>query len=253
MKKIKFTLIIMIGLSFMLSSCTKEEEPPLERNLFKTVLKDLHIADGVVNAKNITKQIRNDKEVNIYSFVLKKHKVNRMDLETTISYYAMRPDKYIEIYKEISKELKEIDKNIKLTVEVKDNPVKDKNNLWKRKTKWELPDDGKTNPITFKLEKPEHGEYTLSANIKLFPDDGSISQRMTILVQYDDGTQEENSVGNIKKDGKYYPHKVFIHTDTSRNISRITCWVLNHSQGTSNKHASVKDIKLTRKAKTKSK
>ncbi len=248
MSYIKFHFLhLILFASLMFAGCNSEPEPPLTREKFKNVLMDIHLTEGIVKEYGIESQLKDDKDINIYSYVLKKHNISRADLETTIVYYTKFLDEYYEIYKEIDEEFRLKNDSILVTAENDKKPDTEKDtetNLWKLKKRWSLPRDGLTNPITFKLREPKQGKYTLSADIKLYPDDGSVSQRMTILIKYKDNTQEENSVGNIKKAGKYEHHKVFIQTDTTRDISTITCWVLNHSQGTKMKHGMVKNIKL---------
>jgi hypothetical protein len=225
-------------------NASKDHLPPDE---FKKILIDMHLADGTVSAKHLSSQIKSDHEVNIYSYVLKKHDISRRDFEKNLDYYSRNTETYLKIYQEIIAELREMDDSIRFPARNEQaEPERDSTNLWTRKTAWALPEEGRTNPITHKLREPEHGLYTLSADIKLFPDDGSVSQRMTILVKYADGTSEENSAGNIKKNGEFENHEVFIRTDPEKELAEITCWVLNHSLGTTDKHANVKNIRLER-------
>lgn len=209
----------------------------------------MHIADGAVGAKKLTTELRKEKEINIYNYILKKHKVSRVEFEETLQYYSKNTKKYEKLYAEIVAELKEKEAAVIITKNRPKNETakKDDNNLWPLKESWNLPEDGKTNPISYKIKNPEHGIYTLSARIRVFKDDGSVSQRMTIMVKYKDGSSAENSFGNIKKDGKYTTHEVFINTDKTKELKEISGWVLNHSKGTNAKHASVRKISLTLK------
>ena len=238
-------LFLIVPIQFI--GCGGKSGDHLPPDEFKEILMDMHLADGTVSAKHLSSQIKTDDEVNIYSYVFKKHNISRQEFEKNLEYYSRNTETYLRIYQEIIAELRTMDDSIRFPARNEQAEVEtDSTNLWTRKTAWALPEQGRTNPITHKIREPEHGLYTLSADIKLFPDDGSIAQRMTILVKYADGTSEENSAGNIKKDGEFESHEVFIRTDPDKELSEITCWVLNHSLGTTDKHASVKNIRLER-------
>ena len=231
----------------MIYACGQKSEKILQPEEFKAIVKDMHIADGVAVASNHTTKLKSDTSKNIYSYILKKHGASRTQFENSIEYYAENTTKYTEIYEEIIAELQAEEDSIRIPYKKRKEVKKDSTNLWNKKQRWHLPQEGKTNPISYKLKTSEHGIYTLSANIKLYTDDGSVSQRMTIMVKYEDGTKEENSVGNIKKNAIFTKHEVFIRTDPQKELKEISGWVLNHSKGTTNKHAVVKDISLKMK------
>lgn len=241
--------LLKVGISLVLISalaaCNNNKEDRLPPDEFKAVLKDMHLAEGAVSANHMTGVLKKDDEVNIYSYVLKKHRISRKVFENNLEYYSRNTNTYLKIYKEIIAELRIADDSLDLSKPEVKKPA-DSTNLWDIRTEWSLPEQGRTNPITFKLREPEHGIYTLSADIKLFPDDGSVEQRMTVLVKYKDGTSEENSAGNIKKNSEFSKHEVFIRTDPEKELQEITCWVLNHSLGTTEKHALIKNIRLER-------
>ena len=232
---------------FWFTACEQKSERIMDAEKFKNVLKEMHLADGVVGAKKLSSKLKKDTLKNIYSYVFKKHNISRSVFENTMRYYSENTVEYVAIYEQLIAELQTMEDSVIVSYEKKKEKKIDSTNLWNRKERWDLPIDGKTNPISYKLKQPKHGIYTLSADIKLYTDDGSVSQRMTIMVKYEDGTKEENSVGNIKKDGKYHTHEVFINTDPNKKLKEVSGWILNHSKGTKNKHAKVKDIKLTRK------
>jgi len=107
-----------------------------------------------------------------------------------------------------------------------------------------LPDDGEKNPIAFKIQEKKQGQYKLKAKIKVFRDDKSVNQRMTIIANYADGTKDLNSTETIVKDGKFEGYNVSVTTDRKKELKFISGWILDHSKNTEKKHAHVKEITL---------
>jgi hypothetical protein len=245
--KIIFSLIIAI---IFLVGCKNNEKVRkreiLSDEKFYAILIDLHMAEGIMTSTNIRQTKRINDSISMYNYVLKKHDVSRLQFVRTIEYYTIHPEKYTIFYDSLERYFENLDKQLKkeLMTENEIQKTKDSTNLWNLKENWYLPEDGKTNPIAFKIEAQKQGIYTLSARIKVFKDDQSINQRMTIIANYEDGTKDLNTIGTILKEEKFEEYEVSLTTDTTKVLKFISGWLLDHSKGTTSKHVHVDEIKL---------
>lgn len=251
-------IFLIILFSFFWFSCDDSSQVKkseiLSDNEFVDILIDLHKADGIIVSSDIRKRNRNRLEdsISLYNYVLKKHNVSRKTFSKTVKYYSFHIEEYNLFYDSVNDYFTQLQKTLKIEAEKENeklkeerDKLKDSSNLWVLKGSWELPKDGETNPIAFKIPVKEHGTYTLRASIRLFRDDKSVNQRMTLIANYEDGSKDLNSAGSMIKDGRYENYEVSINTNKLRDLKSISGWILDHSKGTKEKHASVREIKLS--------
>ncbi len=244
-----FTGIIILGCNNFGSTSKREI---IKKDNFIDILTDIHKAGSLIEFKNL--QAKNNVKadsVSLYNFILKKHNVSREKFRKTIDYYAEHYEDYLIIYDSVQSKLKREEKELQIKAEqdrqkklANEKLKKDSADLWMLKKEWSLPKDGKTNPIPFNIKTMVHGTYVLKAKIKIFPDDRSVNQRMTIIANYSDGTKDINSNGTMVKDAKFGEFDVSIQTNSDKELKSISGWLLDHSKGTKYKHAEVKDISL---------
>ncbi len=223
----------------------------IKKDKFLKILIDIHLAEGTISTLHLDINQNHRDSVSLYNFIFKKHNVSRTDFEHTINYYTYHSDEYVEIYDSLISYFKHLNQTIqkKVSTDIENerkegDNKKDTSNLWQLKNEWQLPEDGKKNPIAFKIETEKHGEYSLSANIKLFPDDQSVNQKMTLIANYSDGTKDLNTAGSMVKDGKFELYTVNLITDNEKILKSISGYVLDHNIQTKSKHAHIKDISL---------
>lgn len=79
--------------------------------------------------------------------------------------------------------------------------------------------------------------YTLSANVARMPTDTSTGPRLTILLDYTDGTRDQlgnatNTMGSsFPTDGNNYFYSVTLKANSAKTLKQIGGWVLDHSSG----------------------
>lgn len=249
----KYGIIIGVLLIFGCNNGEKiRKRNILKEKEFVSVLIDIHKADGIIQFKNLQAKSKAADSVSLYNFVLKKHNISREKFRKTIDYYAVHNEKYLEIYNSVQSFFNNKVKKLQIAAdadkqeELKKKKLKDTANLWNLKKEWNLPKDGKKNPIPFKINIQKQGIYTLKARIRIFPDDHSVKQRMTIIANYYDGTKDLNSNGTMVKDAKFRNYDVRISTNPKKQLKYISGWLFDHSKGTKDKHAQIKNISIKR-------
>lgn len=252
MRKIIFIILFFNLLIISCNDSSKVRKSEIiSDNEFIDILIDLHKADGIIISSDLRNKNKERDSISLYNYVLKKHNVSRLKFSKTVKYYSIHIEEYNLFYDSINNYFTDLQENLKKEIEKEKEKLKedrkkqkDPENLWVLKDTWELPKDGETNPIAFKIQAKKHGTYTLQASIKIFRDDKSVNQRMTIIANYKDGSKDMNSAGSMIKDERFERYEVSINTNKNKALKSISGWILDHSKGTKSKHISVKNIKL---------
>jgi len=238
----KYFIIITI---FILVSCEIKPKNIMPKEKFIDLLVDVHIYDAIMNKEGyLDKSITINDTASYYNYLFKKYEITRKQYREIMQYYASDIEEFSLIYEEVINRF-----NLKLieidSLEVDEvAEIKDSTNLWNLKDEWNLPIDGEKETIKYNIITNKSGIYTLSAEIKLFEDDGSVNQRMSIFAYYTDGSFDTNSNGALNKDGEFNIHEVSIKTNPNKTVEYITGWLLDHSEGTTKKHSIIKNIRL---------
>lgn len=65
------------------------------------ILIDFHMVYAVQGSPDYYKLTREVDSVDAYTYIFEKHGYSRAQFDSTISWYASRPDQYVEIYDEV--------------------------------------------------------------------------------------------------------------------------------------------------------
>lgn len=231
-------------MSFLVISCSEKEEGVLSEEKMVDVLKEIHLSDALLNDKRIFDRSIPDSALSYYSFVWVKHQVSFADFKKSLAYYTENPLVFENIYDSVLSELIYMRDSIRENDQVELVKAGYKMNLWSQKVEWSVPKDGAINTIRYKITTNNHGVYTLSANVRMFENDSSVNQKMTIVAYYEDETFDANSDYSLKKDGEWHKLVAKIRTNENKKLNRIAGWVLDHSKLNGSKHADVRELKL---------
>lgn len=236
---------------FLFQSCGHKESSSLSKEKMKEILIDIHFADATLLTQGYHDRKLNNDSLSYYNYIFKKHHINQQQFEDAVKYYAAYPNEYSKIYDEVINEITLITDSLIEKSSNDTTKIKDKNDIWNQKTSWTTPTDGGNQPIAYKIPISKHGTYTLSADILMFPDDGTVTPRMSMYLFYKDGTCNVIEELTNKKDGEWRNYSVKIVTNREKEVDYIKGWVLDHNEGTKNKHSYVQNISLIYKDDTK--
>ncbi len=253
MKKDVRFFILFILLIISIQSCEKDKKELIPEDKFIEILIDVYKTQGVLelnnrieNLEDINKNERG-KSVSAYNYLFKKHKVSRSDFSRTTAYYTEHTDKFLKIYDTLESYFNNLERGVsKLLKEQQEErkKSKDPNDLWNLDTEWKLPRDGKKDPVSFEIQTDKLGTYTLFATIKYYKDDGSVSPRITLILNYEDGTRDINSLSTPVSEEKFRDYEISLVTNRRKTLKSLSGWILDHSGVNGSKHAEVKDITL---------
>ncbi|MBQ3691126.1 MAG: DUF4296 domain-containing protein [Bacteroidales bacterium] len=236
-----FTAFVMSAAFF--SSCSGPQ-PSIKMDKFAQIVYDMHFTDAVLDvARFDDKNLKSD-SVSYYNNLFKKYDITRKTFVEEIEWYTQHPDKYKELYEKVMKIVAQEEKRAEEEKAAAKASESDTLNLWKEKRTWHLPLEGEKEAVAFDIPAQESGVYTLSADAVFYTDDRTENPRMTIIANYEDGTNEQNQFNGIEKDGKRHSIEVQIKTNPGKKLKNLTGWVLDHSTGTEKKHIDLYDITL---------
>jgi hypothetical protein len=211
------------------------------------LLVDMHIADAIGLDYTLgQKQLKIDSAA-LYGWIFEKHGVTKMQFDSSISYYARHPDRLNKIYEKVISSLSKLESEIKEAEE--EVAIRRKITVWEDKNDYMLPNDGRTNRISFSVPVSDPGEYTVTAQIKVFRDDESLAPRINAFFWYDDQTEEGYrdyfKSAPIKKNEILNTYTITKQL-RNENVTHIKGYIYNHSNQDTMfvKHAYVTGIKI---------
>jgi hypothetical protein len=239
---IRFILIII------LFSCSgKKAKYIIPEKKMVPLLVDMHIADAMGLDYTLRQNMLRLDSAALYGGIFEKHGVTKMQFDSTISYYTRHPDRLSKLYEKVISSLSKLESEIKKAEE--NEALRRKITVWEDKNNYMLPNDGRTNRISFSVPVSDQGEYTVTAQIKVFRDDESLAPRINAFFWYDNQTEEgyrdyfpgapikKNEVLNT------YTIQKALRND---NVTHIKGYIYNHSNQDTMfvKHAYVTGIKI---------
>lgn len=235
-------------LSIILLSCSgKKTKYLIPEKKMVTLLVDMHVADAMGLDYTLSqRQLRID-SATLYGGIFEKHGVTKKQFDSTVSYYTKRPDRLSKLYDKVTSSLSKLESEIREAEE--NEALRRKTTLWEDKDDYMLPNDGRTNRISFSVPVSGQGEYTITAQIKVFRDDESLAPRINAFFWYDtqtdEGYRDYFPGAPIKKNEvlNTYTIKKALRND---KVTHIKGYIYNHSNQDTMfvKHAYITGIKI---------
>jgi hypothetical protein len=245
---IRFTWLPFLLLLLLIACGGRKHIIPV--NKFVDVLVDIHLADGMaIKSVGYASTYTLDSAA-LYEAVFNKHGVNRAQFDSTMSYYSHRPDDFNKLYNKVLARVKMLDAEL---AEQENNPETSTEDLvWQDSKTYALPQMGPVNRVEVSVPLREPGEYTVSAKIRAYTDDGSLNPRMSLYYYYDNNTpagyRDSFPETAIDRDGQEKIYSV-TKTLTDPKVTHIKGYIVNHSNTDSlfRKRMVVSEIKVVRK------
>jgi hypothetical protein len=185
------SLLITVSISLvflLLVSCIgsgRKQIIPVKK--FVNILVDLHLADAIASEKWYLKLTYQLDSASLYGSILNKYSVTKAQFDSTMVYYSQRPDDFQKIYNLVNTKLKRMEEETMATLENLKKVGQEV--IWQDDRTLSFP------PLAgdrIEIDVPVNGAglYTVSAMLKLYPDDSSLNPRMSIYFYSDDNTPE---------------------------------------------------------------
>ena len=172
----------------LFASCRNEGRRYLiPEKKFIPFLVDLHIAEAIgTQSKSSVDQVYEIDSASLYGSVFQKHNVNQRMFDSTMLFYSRKPEKFKKIYDKVSTRLQSIEQA--LLDEEKRQETANTKVLWKSDSAMVFRQGGDKAEISIPLKGP--GIYTVTATVKMMPDDASLDPRMSLYFWAKDSTEE---------------------------------------------------------------
>jgi len=176
---------IFIILSVLIISCSGREEKPDKSGIipekdFIPLMKEIHIADGLLANPKIQNWVLSVDSVSIYYYIAEKQGYTKEAFDKTIRYYFIsKPKELTKIYDRILGELSEMEsllaKEIKISRE-------HNSNIWPGERNYYFPDGTDTKAVGFEVTLSGSRLYNLKFTAILYPDDQSVNLRARAFI-----------------------------------------------------------------------
>lgn len=240
-------LFLLILIPIIFTSCKKSRIP--DDDMVK-ILAQVFITDASVTTTHLSSFYSKRDTIEYYEPIYSKMGYSETQFLNTIDFYLNNYEVFEKVLDRVVNELVrlESEKDVKPELTKVEEP-KVKENLWDRKTSWTFPQDGNQEMLWFKIPVKGLGSYTISADVKVNPNDESLNPEMKVWFFADDGT-EDGFILNQRshqyyKDGKFVKASITsLLSDTT--ISHFAGYVMNHAPFTGSwvKSAEIKNIMI---------
>lgn len=189
---IRFTFIILITLSMIISSCQSRRSKLDRRNLIPEnelvlLLTDIYLTDGLIGTPKIVWKYPIADSISTYNHVIEKHGYTKATMDKTLKYYFIKkPKKLISIYDKVLGILSEMESLAEKDIaKSKGKTV----TLWPGLDSYFFPDPSGTDSTVFDIPLQRAGFYMLVATVTLFPDDQSLNPGITAFTCHSDSIE----------------------------------------------------------------
>lgn len=238
---------LLLGLLFTLSACTNKDIIP-KKDMVE-ILKKMYLTDGVINAVNNKKLFAKD-TISYYEPILKQYGYSKEQFDSSLKYYAQKTETLDKMMDEVIIELTQMDDRVDIQHTIQDSAIADSLNLWPLKTTWNMAVDYILDPaLGFEIPLKGQGEYCLSYDSQIFPDDSSTNCKLSIFFYLDDKTPSGVRTNRIfhtyKKDGKIYHHTFTLKLENTL-ATHLKGWIYDNSNGNNkiNRHAFFSNLRV---------
>jgi len=216
---------------------------------FVLFLVDLHVAEAIGSqAGRSSIQIYEIDSASLYGSVFQKHKVSQVMFDSTMMFYSRRPEKFKKIYESVSSRLQSMEHD--LAEEEKMQEMTRTLVLWKSDSTYVFRQGGDKVEITVPLRGP--GLYTVSATVKMLPDDATLDPRMSLYFWRKDSTEEGNRISFMEtrytlRNGEERTYRAVRRLD-STNYTYLRGYIANYSNADTifRRNMVVKDIVISK-------
>jgi len=171
---------------------------------FVLILTDIHLAKSYFYSEGIYSARWQD-TIPYNQHIVKQHGYQWAQFDSTVSWYCSHPKKYQEVYDMVMANLNELDKMIS---EELDPPSE----LWRGKRDFYLPADGKRDSVAASVLLQGVGSYVVSAKIRVYPHDESLTPRIVLYLWRTDttvyGVRDTLWIKPLRKDGLMYEYRM---------------------------------------------
>ncbi|MCX6326078.1 MAG: DUF4296 domain-containing protein [Bacteroidia bacterium] len=227
---IRFTLLILIMFSLIAGSCSgrknKLDHSKLipEKELIP-ILTDIYITDGLLTIQKVQYMFSSPDSLSTYHHIIKKHGYSKETMDKTMKYYFIKnPKKLIKIYDQVLGILSEMESLVEKEALLAKGHIE---NHWTGKEFYIFPDLSGTDSARFDITLNKTGVYTLAFSATLFPDDQSVSPRITVFSCHPDSieTGKRDYIKTIYyiKDGRPHTYTLIIN-DPGNTTLHLRGW-----------------------------
>ena len=234
-----------------LVSCGNSKKYIIPERKFVSVLVDLHLAEaiGIESRRNLDITYVVD-SASLYGSVFQKHRVTKAMFDSTLFYYSQRPEKFQKLYNAVTANLKHMEQD--LEEEIRQKELAETEVLFKTDSVYLFPQLG-ADRIYIDVPIKGAGIYTVSATIKMLPDDGSLDPRMSVYFYRDDSTADGQKINfqevrYATRTGEEKTYRAARRILTSE-FTHLRGYIANYSNNDTVFHRNmvIKDLMVTRK------
>ena len=237
-------ILILTLLIFV--SCSEDKKYVIPERKMVPLLVDIHIADEIGTSRyELDPELELD-SASVYGWVFRKHGITKAEFDSSMSYYAGKPDNLNDIYGKVIASLSKMEVELAKA----EREESQKTVIYKDDALYRLPAEGNINKIPFDVKLTGPGDYKLDARILIQRDDQSVNPHVGLFLSNTDtaGIEKRNYLSTLPyiKDGQPHTYNIRLIPDLPPPV-RLKGWFINQEEMApyKEKHFRVEDIILS--------
>ncbi|MHC1703585.1 MAG: DUF4296 domain-containing protein [Tenuifilaceae bacterium] len=183
---LRFSVIILL---IIITSCRSNDI--ISKKDIVPILVKISLTDATVASTDYKLHLNNNDTIEYYANIIESFGFTTAQFDSSLKYYSSKPKEFDIIYDNVIFELSKIETTLSEVNRIKKDSLLAENtvNLWSLKSSYEIFLDGPQDQIRFDIPVTDIGNYTLSYDIQIFPDDESINPELKAYFYYDDKSE----------------------------------------------------------------
>lgn len=250
---VRFSLLLLVGISLITGSCTPRKNKPDRNGLIPekelvSILADVYIADGLLTLSKVQHWFTSIDSISSYIHIIEKHGYTKETMDKTMKYYFIKnPKGLIKIYDQVLAILSEMESLAEKELLLTQSHI---SNLWTGKEFYTYPDPSGTDTARFDINLSNNGSYTLTFTAILFPDDQSVNPRISAYTSHPDsittGKRKFIETLGYIKDGQPHTYTLIINVPKNSALHLKGCFYdFDNNLDERGKHLLIGNISLT--------
>lgn len=178
-----------------------------EQDMVK-ILAKVFLVDAAVSSPHLAGIYHRKDSIEYYYEIYGPMGYTQEQFYASMEYYVRNPSKLDKILDRVVNELsrQETEIGAELNISRQKQEEERRLNLWpKPKKQWDLPKDGNQTTVDYKVDLKGIGEYIITVDVVVFPEDQSLNPALASWFYHDNGTPEGAIIGKksyaYQKDG----------------------------------------------------
>lgn len=246
MKKLFFYIVAAL----LVFSCNSRPKGVLSEQKMSKVLYEIYLSDAVHGVRGYTPNLDSAKRQS-YRYILHKYNISVADFDSSMTWYAIRPEKQQRVYDKVIQQMQDLQKEVnagKYKQIVPPLTANDTLDIWQMPRRFDMTANNRMrNRIWLHFDKnlfQKGNALLMTYKIKIDKEDKSVDNKLMLKINYNN--KIDSIVTHYKKDGIWRKYRVYVPISRTKNLTAIDGMLLDCKKDNNFQSVIVDDVECYR-------